>query len=264
MKQLSKNQIKKGAEEVSEALRNFFGSGNRYGKKLSLIIFLFLFNINISTPGAQGEAGTSMAVTSQPTKEELYTRSVKDKIKTSLIVEVDRYIQREAPGSKLDSELLIDKCVEYDTDIIFVLAQGLLESHFGTKGIATKTNSVWNVGAYDNQTPRNWYNHPDESLEPYLKLVNEKYFINVTTEGDTIYKNIYQMTKDRGYINYKGKRFASAKGYENGMRKLMIKINAETSINFYQEILILPNEKLLAYFGPPDIGLTPEAFMALN
>ena len=105
MKQLSKNQIKKGAEEVSEALRNFFGSGNRYGKKLSLIIFLFLFNINISTPGAQGEAGTSMAVTSQPTKEELYTRSVKDKIKTSLIVEVDRYIQREAPGSKLDSEL---------------------------------------------------------------------------------------------------------------------------------------------------------------
>ena len=180
MKQLSKNQIKKGAEEVSEALRNFFSFHvNGWIKRVTLIIFLFLFNISVTTPGKMGESQASMAGTPTISKEQVYVRSVKEKVRTDLITEVKRYITEMAPESGLSPEFLVDKCVEYETDIIFVLAQGILESHFGTKGVAVRTNSVWNVGAYDGQRPRNWYDHPDESLEPYLKLVNEKYLINI-------------------------------------------------------------------------------------
>lgn len=144
------------------------------------------------------------------------------------------------------------------------MAQGLLESHFGTKGKAAKTNSVWNVGTYDDGQILYTYGTPDESLEPYLKLINENYLINVTAEGDTVYKDISHLTSDRGYINYDGKRFASARGYENAMRKLMITIDAKTSIKFYQEVLTLPDTKLLAYFNPNPETLDPEKFMALR
>ena len=40
-------------------------------------------------------------------------------------------------------------CDLYDVDIRLVLAQGHLESHFATRGTAAKTNSMFNIGAYD-------------------------------------------------------------------------------------------------------------------
>ena len=46
-----------------------------------------------------------------------------------LVNEVDTYIQRIAPTSKLDGKVVVDMCLKYDIDIIFVLAQGQAESH---------------------------------------------------------------------------------------------------------------------------------------
>jgi hypothetical protein len=170
-----------------------------------------------------------------------------------------------APENKLSSQLLVEKCLEYDTDIIFVLSQALLESHFGTKGKAAETNSVWNVGTFDNGQILYTYSHPDKSLEPYLKLVNDKYLIEVTTKGDTIYKDLHHLVQDRGYTNYRGARFATARGYENGMRKLMVRIDMETSIAFYQSILKLEPHELLDLFGPArQDELDPTNFYAQN
>jgi len=261
MRQTLKSRIEKGAEEVSEALLKFNLKGAY--KKVVLIIFLFLFNVSVSTPGAMGEGQETMTHPKE-TKEAMYIRTVKDKIETDLYNEVEKYILSMAPDSKLSSELLVDKCLEYKTDIIFVLAQALLESHFGTKGKAAATNSVWNVGTYDNGKILYTYDDPNQSLEPYLKLINEKYLINVTEKGDTIYRDIYHLTQDRGYINYDGKRFASARGYENALRKLMIRIDMETSINFYQGVLILPDDKLLAYFSPLTDELNSDQYVALR
>lgn len=262
MKQLSKNQIKKGAEEVSEAVIKILSKGgSQFVKRITIISFLFLFNINVTTPGADNQVFALEQI--QLSEEELYVKSVKDKMRVSLINEVGGFLSMAAPETQLTPAVLVDMCLKYDMDIVFVLSQGLIESHFGTKGLAAKTNSVWNVGAYDNQTPRNWYNSQDESIEPYLKLVTEKYLIEVTSFGDTIYKDLHHLVID-SYTNYDGKRFASARGYENAMRKLMVKIDMETSISFYQNIMKMPPSQIITYFNPDLSETSDNVFLAQN
>ena len=260
MRKLEKKQIKEGASKVLEALIKF-ANPKGFLKKILMITILFLFsNVNSKT---QENSTNSFDYQSIQTENQIYVESVKTKMKSRLIEEVDDYIKKITPDSKLSPEHLVTKCIEYDTDIIFVLSQGLLESHFGTKGKAAKTNSVWNVGTYDDGTIKYWYDDPNESLEPYLKLLNEKYLINITSKGDTIYKDIHHLVEDRGYKNYYGARFASARGYENGMRKLMVKIDMETSISFYQDIINMADEDLLAYFKPKT-EIDYNEFYALN
>ena len=276
-----KKQIKQEAEQVSEALFSIAETfvnlliNVRLPKiefknpqillKLVLVLSLLFVNISGGTSDMEANGGAS-AMINHISPEMLYVNGVKDKFEQKLIAEVDRYIKGQAPDSRLEASNIVEKCLEYETDIVFVLAQGLLESHFGTKGVAAKTHSVWNVGAYDNQRPRNWYANPNESLEPYLKLLKEDYLINITHAGDTIQKEVQELVmEDRQYINYNGSRFASARGYENAMRKLMVRIDMETSINFYQEILSLSNEEIIAFFAPKDSEeLNPPEYTAFN
>ena len=96
--------------------------------------------------------------------------------KSKLVHIVDDYIKTNAPNSSLSGYCIVTNCEKYDLDIKFVLAQGQVESCFGTKGLATKTNSVFNVGAYDNKTYEEIngnfkYKHPDFSVEPYMQLL---------------------------------------------------------------------------------------------
>ena len=86
--------------------------------------------------------------------------------------------------------------------------------------------------------------------------------IEVTSKGDTIYKDLHHLVLD-SYTNYDGKRFASAKGYENAMRKLMVKIDMETSISFYQNMLRMPGEQIVAYFNPELSNESDEQFLAM-
>ena len=125
-----------------------------------------------------------------------------------------------------------------------------------------KTNSVWNVGTYDNGKVLYRYKDPNESLEPYLKLLSEKYLINVTAKGDTVYKDLYHLVQDRGYKNVKGYRFASTRNYENGMRKLMLRISMETYIDFYQQIIEMPDEQIIAFFKVDNTTNKSDNFLA--
>lgn len=250
-----RKQIKDGTEKVSETLFNLLTNFKipefrNPSMKIALILVLFFVNISGTTPDLK--SGVDSMNTAILSPEKIYVNSLQTKFSQKLVIEVDNYVKQMAPGSQLNPEHLVEKCLEYETDIIFVLAQALLESHFGTKGKAAETNSVWNVGTYDDGQILYRYRDPNESLEPYLRLINEKYLINVTSRGDTIYKNLGHLLQDRGYINYNGNRFASAKGYEDGMRKLMVKIDMETSISFYQNILKLSEPQILAYFAPPE------------
>lgn len=252
-------QIKEEAEEVSKASKlslekiynaflKFANPKGFFKKVVFISSFLIFFNMSSTMPGGSTSSSAQMVQVKSP--EEIYVESVKAKMKSQLVKQVDTYIKRYAPTSTLTPEYLVDKCLEYDVDVIFVLSQALLESHFGTRGKAATTNSVWNVGTYDNGKILYTYKTADESVEPYLKLVTEKYLIHVTAQGDTIYKDLHHLVEDRGYTNYAGKRFASARGYEDGMRKLMVKIDMETSISFYQDILKLSESQMLTYFRP--------------
>lgn len=148
-------------------------------------------------------------------------------IRELLIDEVDGYINKNFSNSNLDAQALVDICLEEDFDIAFALAQGQIESGFGTAGAARKTNSVWNVGHYDNRTANCviraglGFNHPNESIEPYIRLVKDKYL------GDN--KTVEDLMKR--YVSLSGYRYASDKSYESKLRATYQTILRETNIN---------------------------------
>lgn len=147
--------------------------------------------------------------------------------RTQLAIEVDNYIKAVAPTSKLNALNLIDLCSLYDVDLRLALVQGHVESHFGTKGTAAKTNSVFNVGAYDghsaNRQKRNGFGfkHPDDSVEPYLQLLTTSYLVNGRTENDLLYK----------FVNVHGMRYASNTKYESALRTRWARIDRYANIN---------------------------------
>ena len=149
--------------------------------------------------------------------------------KSKLVHIVDDYIKTNAPNSSLSGYCIVTNCEKYDLDIKFVLAQGQVESCFGTKGLATKTNSVFNVGAYDNKTYEEIngkfkYKHPDFSVEPYMQLLYKDYISGTTTELDLLVK----------YVNRSGKRYASNTNYENDLLNVYRQIENTTDISELQ------------------------------
>lgn len=167
------------------------------------------------------------------TRYEIYTEMNQltyDSLKSVLVEHVNSYIQQSAPTSALDGLVVVNNCIDYDIDICFVLAQGEIESHFGTKGLARKTNSVFNVYAYDDKklheiNKNGKYKHPDDSVEPYIKLLKREYLVENKTEYDMLKK----------YVNYRGNRYASAPDYEQKLSSKIEKIQQTTDIeNTYQ------------------------------
>ena len=149
--------------------------------------------------------------------------------KSELVKVVKNYIDSVAPTSNLNGYAIVESCEKYDLDIKFVLAQGQIESHFGTTGMSVKTNSVFNVGAYDKLSVENVngkfkYKHPDYSIEPYMKLLYRDYITGSKTELDLMAK----------YVNKSGKRYASNANYERDILNLYQKIDKMTNISELQ------------------------------
>jgi hypothetical protein len=146
--------------------------------------------------------------------------------------EVQNYIDSVAKTSNLRAYDLIELVDKYDVDIKFVLAQGEIESHFGTKGIAARTNSVWNVGAYDGASVdeihgKHKFHHPNESIEPYLQLLTTKYLIDGRLEVDLM----------KSYTTKSGARYATAKDYETRLKAKYDWITDHTRIDALYEQL---------------------------
>jgi hypothetical protein len=256
-------QIEKGEPSILYNIWNFLRSlptkSFKVNQSLKILFFTALFSFATIAGSSPGGDLPASAQTVQLSKSQIYVRSVKKRANDRLVNEVENYILKMAPESKLNSEVLVQICNYYDLDIIFVLAQGLLESHFGTRGKAKETNSVWNVGTYDNGKIIYRYDNPNESIEPYARLVHEKYLML----ADSIQindKGILELVQDRGYTNYNGRRFASANRYESSLRTLMVKIDMETSISMYQGISRMNEAEILAYFGPPSVEEEIDAF----
>lgn len=253
MKLFKRKQRKEEADQVSKADFSMFNLKGIFGKfALLFIAFLFLSVNNMPSSINQKESWVGAMDEIRLTPEQEYVVEVKDRIHDQLVEEVRNYIHKHAPTSKLDAEMLVSACEKYNLDITFVVAQAFIESHFGTKGVAARTNSVWNVGTFDNGTILYKYKHPNESIEPYAKLLYEDYLMKYDSTNIHNQKDILQLLQDRGFVNYDGKRYASARDYENTLRKLIVKINMETSINMLQNIRQLSHEQFLTFFGPVD------------
>ena len=147
-------------------------------------------------------------------------------VKSDLVDATQNYIDSIAPNSNLRALILVEKCEEYKIPITFVLAQGELESKFGTTGLAYRTNSIWNVGAYDNYDIKDIkikYKNPNDSVEPYLNLLNSNYL-----NGKTI-EDLFDSFTD---IN--GNRYATDKYYESKLKTIHNYILTNHSIDSLQ------------------------------
>lgn len=149
-----------------------------------------------------------------------------DASREALAEEIDKYIDSVAPTADLDALNLIDLSSKYNVDLRLILAQGHVESHFGTKGTAARTNSVFNVGAFDGHSAsmqiKNGYGyrHPDFSVEPYLKLLTSRYLVEGKSEEDLL----------ESFVDKNGSRYASSKNYENALKSRWKEIDSVTNI----------------------------------
>lgn len=149
-----------------------------------------------------------------------------DAAREALAVEVDKYISTVAPTADIDALNLIDLCAEYNVDLRLALAQGHVESHFGTKGTAARTNSIFNVGAYDGYSAAKQikngygYKHPDYSVEPYLRLLTTKYLVDGKTEEDML----------ENFVDMHGHRYASCTTYESMLKSKWDKMDSIANI----------------------------------
>ena len=135
-----------------------------------------------------------------------------DGARADLVACIDSTMRTVAPTTCMNGLELLRQCENYDIDLFFVLAQGHKESHFGTRGMAAKTNSVFNVYAYDGKSygdinPKGKYSHPDLSIKPFLSLIRSKYLVGGKTEMDLLHE----------YVDKNGKRYASAEDYESDL-----------------------------------------------
>ena len=155
--------------------------------------------------------------------------------KAECVEQIDKYVHQIAPTSALNGIAIFNDCEEFSVDIAFVLAQGQIESHYGTIGMASRTNSVFNVYAYDNHKyedihPNGKYPHPDASIRPYLELLTNNYLLYGERENQKREVDMFD-----GYVDKNGNRYASDKDYEAKLMRTYENINRITRLDSLQQ-----------------------------
>ena len=198
----------------------------KYFKFSVILVLLVISSIGVSyftTKNINSSNGNSdYSYQIYRARTELAMEGVKDDIVTA----IDNYIDSVAPDNGLNGIKLFELCDKYGEDVRFAIAQAQVESHFGTTGMAAKTNIVWNVRTYDGDTLEDikrrkaTFKHPDESIEPYLLLLVNDYLVNGKTEEDMFIN----------FVNYDNKRYASNTKYEDMMVSVYNRINEQTNL----------------------------------
>ena len=196
---------------------------------IGILSLYIMCNVCHASPSTVNTIYTNASNTTKIDKLEYFEES--EKAKEIIISMIDSYMHDIAPSNKLDAEKLFVLCEKYNIDIVFVMAQAQIESHFGTTGTAAKTNSVFNVGAYNGhsaatQISRGYgYRDPNDSIEPYLILLTKNYLVNGKTTNDLM----------NNFVNKYGKRYASNPNYERFIKAVYNKINKSTGLTSYFE-----------------------------
>lgn len=153
--------------------------------------------------------------------------------KTNLVKEIQNYINLIAPNSNLRGYAIVEECEKYRIDPIFVLAQGEIESHFGTKGLGSKFNNVFNVDVHDkvkgkaDMNKKYIFDYPNQSIEPYLQLLTNNYLPG-KLEVDLM----------QNYVDINGSRYASDPDYETKLQSKYKFIEENTKIQEYHSMML--------------------------
>jgi uncharacterized FlgJ-related protein len=163
-----------------------------------------------------------------------------NELNSMIITEMSNYMNTKKPDCKIEPELILETCDKYNIDPRLVLAQGWIESHWGTAGMAAKTNSVFNVGAtgveYEKIHSKYKYETPNHSIEPYLKLISERYLSTNKTEHDLL----------NNFVDIDNKRYAESTTYESDLKVMWNKINKETNLD---SLINVRREKYVVFTG---------------
>ena len=215
-------------------------------KKIRIITMVVgLFAVTVMLAGALKSTDNQTPYGIQTQKDSIKQNLTADyeDARYRLVMEVDKYITGVSPKSRIDPFLMVDLCKKYNVDIRFVLAQGQIESHFATKGTASRTLSIFNVGAYNGHSSerqrRNGfgYTNPNESIEPYLQLITNDYMTSGKTEIDLM----------RNFVNDSGMRYASNKNYESMLKSVYNHINSLEDFRIAYENYLKSHDKLYNY-----------------
>ena len=116
---------------------------------------------------------------------------------------------------QISPEKMIEACNKTGFDLPLLIAQAHLESCFGLTPRARKTNSVFSVGSYDSGKNACTYATQDDSIEPYISLMQNNYM------GD---KTVDDILKPGALVNTQNKRYASDKNYERKVASIRNRI----------------------------------------
>lgn len=157
-------------------------------------------------------------------KEILQENSKKDlkkDLKKNLTNEVSMYILDNSKHKDTSfvieiSEHIVNRALDNHIDICFILAQGHLETHFGSYGIGKSRKSIFGVYKY--------YGSYTECIDYYINLLSRSYLVNKTEK---------QLMEN--YVNKSGYRYAGDKQYEHKLKNFYYKVNKSTSISMLQK-----------------------------
>lgn len=154
-------------------------------------------------------------------KKENLEENLKNDLKKDLTEEVRTYILDNSKHTDLSfvteiSEHIVNRALDNHIDICFILAQGHLETAFGSYGIGKSKKSIF--GVYKHH--RNY----KECIDYYICLLRSSYLVNKTEK---------QLMNN--YVNKNGYRYAEDKKYEYKLKNYYRKVNKSTSISELQQ-----------------------------
>lgn len=155
---------------------------------------------------------------------------LKENLKNDLTNEVSTYIldnSRHTDTSFVTeiSEHIVNRALDNHIDICFILAQGHLETGFGSYGIGKSKKSIFGVYKH--------YNSYTECIDYYVYLLRSNYLAN-KTESQLM----------NNYVNKNGYRYAEDKKYEHKLKNYYSKVNKSTSISELQSKYINLNTEV--------------------
>ncbi len=166
---------------------------------VALLCASFIINYGIINNNYENDNTSTTIITE--TKCNAHFNNIRD----DLYSEISKFVPT---NSNVDIYNVIDMCYKHSFDIPLLMAQAQCESHWGTKGRARRTNSMFGVGAWDNGENKNIYEHVDDSVEPYILHVKNGYLRNNKTVDELL----------ENYVNYNNHRYASNKNYEKQIK----------------------------------------------
>jgi flagellum-specific peptidoglycan hydrolase FlgJ len=155
--------------------------------------------------------------------------------------EIQSYIEKYSDGkSPITAQDVIDVSAKYGIPVEFILAQGRLESNFGTKGRAARTNNIYNIANYTSgdtmlkdsaeqkavsREMSGWV----EGLEVYARELQKNY---MPKDGN------WNKLLDDEFVNKDGNRYAEDSNYEKTLKSLIsgiYKLNTEKSVSSQEQ-----------------------------